>query len=198
MGSNPSPHRYAPHRDIGTGHGHDAQPGAELRGEGGSGDVARVRLAIQEAERLGHNGIGCEHLLLGVLAEEDGPAARVLVAHGVTLDAARRRTDEITGDGWQDSVRWSCSPRATVVLKLAEIEAERLCQVHPSQAHRLLAMITEGEGIPMHLFKELGVDVGKVREDLLDALDVPADAREMYLRQRTAYEQARRRQRCPH
>ncbi len=42
MGSNPYPHRQAPHRDSGTGHGHDAQPGAELRGEGGSGDIAQV------------------------------------------------------------------------------------------------------------------------------------------------------------
>jgi len=83
-------------------------------------------LHIREAERLGHNGIGCEHLLLGILANQDGPAARVLARHGVTLERARRRTGEMIGDGWQESVRWSYSPRATVVRRLAEVEAERL------------------------------------------------------------------------
>jgi hypothetical protein len=106
----------------------------------------------------------------------------------MSYDVART----IVGDGWQDSVRWSHSPRATVVHKLAEIEAERLGQVHPSQAHILLALITEGHGIPMHLFIELGVDVTKVREDLINELDVPDEMRETYLRQRTSYEQARR------
>lgn len=151
----------------------------------------QMPLHIQEAERLGHNGIGCEHLLLGVLADGDDPAAKVLAAHGITLGDARRRIEEITGDGWQDSVRWSYSPRATMVRKLAEVEAERLGQVHPSPAHLLLAMITEGGGIPVHIFNELGVNVGKMREDLLDALEVPDDLREIYLLQRRAYEKAR-------
>lgn len=147
---------------------------------------------VREAERLGHNGIGCEHLLLGILTDEAGPAAKVLAAHGVSLDAARRRTDQIIGDGWQDSVRWSYSPRATVVRKIAELEAERLGQVHPNHLHLLLALITEGKGVPMRLFVEFGVDVLKLREDLLDALDVSDDVRETYLRQRTAVEHARR------
>lgn len=67
---------------------------------------------VQEAERLGHNGIGCEHLLLGVLADEDGVAAKVLAAHGVALEATRRRVAEISGDGWRDSLPWIYSPRA--------------------------------------------------------------------------------------
>jgi ATP-dependent Clp protease ATP-binding subunit ClpC len=159
--------------------------------------AAKMPLHIREAERLGHNGIGCEHLLLGVLADEDAPAAKVLAAHGLTLDAARRRVAEKVGDGWRDSVRWSHSPRATVVLKLAEVEAERLGQLQARPGHLLLAMITEGAGIPMALFDEFGVDVGSVREDLLDALEVPGDLRELYLRQRTAYEQARRWRRPP-
>ena len=87
-------------------------------------------LQIQEAERLGHNGIGCEHLLLGILAEEGDAAAKVLSAHGVTLDGARSWTDKMVGDGWQDSVRWIYSPRANLVRRLAEIEAERLGQAH--------------------------------------------------------------------
>jgi ATP-dependent Clp protease ATP-binding subunit ClpC len=154
-------------------------------------------LHIQEAERLGHNGIGCEHLLLGILADTDDVAAKLLTSHGLTLEAARRRTAELTGDGWRGSIRWTYSPRATVVGKLAEIEAERLGDVGvlnklPSNAHMLLAMITEGAGVPNALFREFGVDVDKLRVDLLEALDVPRDLREAYLRQRTANEQVRR------
>lgn len=162
---------------------------------------AKMPLHIQEAERLGHNGIGCEHLLLGILAETDDVAAKLLTSHGLTLEAARRRTAALTGHGWRDSIRWTHSPRATVVGKLAEIEAERLGDVGvrvgvldklPNNAHMLLAMITEGAGVPNALFREFGVDVDKLRVDLLEALDVPRDLREAYLRQRTANEQARR------
>ena len=149
-------------------------------------------LYIQEAAGLGHNGIGCEHLLLGVLANEDGVAARVLAAHGVALDATRRRVAECIGDGWKESVRWSFSPRATLVLRLAEVEAERLEQLPSNDVHLLLAMITEGGGVPMHVFTKLKVDVGRLRDDLLTALNVPDDLREAYLRQRQTYERAQR------
>jgi ATP-dependent Clp protease ATP-binding subunit ClpC len=152
---------------------------------------ARMPLHIQEAERLGHTYIGCEHLLLGILADKENVAARILTAHGVTLEGTRRHTAAIVGDGGRDSVRWSYTTRATVVGKLAEVEAERLGEGSPGHAHTLLAMLTEGEGVPNALFRELGVDVGKLRMDLLEALDVPTDMREMYLHQRTAYERAR-------
>jgi ATP-dependent Clp protease ATP-binding subunit ClpC len=150
------------------------------------------RLYLREAERLGHNHIGCEHLLLGMLADEGGLAAKVLTAHGVALDAARRRTAEICGDCRQNVARWTHSPRATVVHRLAEVEAERLDQLRPEDAHLLLAMITEGGGIPNKLFAELGVDVARMREDLPDALEVSDDARRTYLRQRRAAERAGR------
>jgi ATP-dependent Clp protease ATP-binding subunit ClpC len=149
-------------------------------------------LYIQEAERLGHNGIGCEHLFLGILADPEGIAAKVLEGHGVTLALARRRTDEMTGDGWKDSVRWSHSPRATVVRKLAEIEAERLGQLEPSDAHFLLALITEGGGIPLRILSEVGVNISELREELVNSLHVPDAEREMYLRQRNAHEAAQR------
>lgn len=149
-------------------------------------------LYLQEARRLGHNGIGCEHLLLGVLADRDGVAAKVLAAHGVALDAMRHRVAEIIGDGWQESLPWSYSPRANLVCALAELEAERLEQIPANDAHLLLALITEGNSVPMSLFDEFGVDVARLREDLLTALGVPADVRTMYLRQRQAYERARR------
>jgi ATP-dependent Clp protease ATP-binding subunit ClpC len=154
--------------------------------------AAAMPLYIQEADRLGHSGIGCEHLLLGILADKDGLAAEVLAAHGVALDATRVRVAELTGDAWQDSVRWKHSPRANVVHRLAEVEAERLEQLPSNDAHRLLAMITEAGSMPMHLFAELSVDITQLRDDLLRALNVPDDLRSLYLRQRQAYERAQR------
>lgn len=152
---------------------------------------SRMPPHVQEAERLGHDYIGCEHLLLGILADEEDVAAKILTAHGVTRDIARRRVAEIVGEGGTGAVHWSLSPRATVVSRLAEVEAERLDEVRPSHTHLLLAMLTEGAGIPNVLLRELDVDVGKLREDLLEALDVPRDIREIYLRQRIASERAR-------
>lgn len=110
----------------------------------------------------------------------------MLAAHGGELDATRHRVAEIIGNGWQDSVRWQCSPRATVVRRLAEVEAERLEELPSNDAHLVLAMITEGGGVPKGLFAELGVDVGQLRDDLLAALDVREDLRGLYVRQRQA------------
>lgn len=155
-------------------------------------------LHIQEAERLGHNGIGCEHLLLGVLANEDSPATKVLAAHGLTLDIARRWTEVVVGDGWRDSVRWSYSPRATVVCRLAEVEAERLGALRPTDAHLLLALITEGRGDPIHLFLERGINLDELRAALLDTLDPPTELRELYVRQRAASERAGRQPGSPY
>ncbi len=152
-------------------------------------------LFVQEAERLGHNYIGCEHLLLGILADAHEPAAKVLVANGVTLEFARHRVNELCDDATPRSARWIHSPRSTVVRKLAEVEAERLGQLSPSHGHTLLAMLTEGEGVPMHLLNEVGVDLAKLREDLLRVLDVPDDVRQIYVRQRVASEQEQARRR---
>jgi ATP-dependent Clp protease ATP-binding subunit ClpC len=154
--------------------------------------AADVRPYIEEAHQLGHNGIGCEHLLLGLLADADGIAAKVLAAHGVELDVARLRVAEIIGNGWEDSVQWRASPRAGLVLRLAEIEAERLEQLPSNDVHLLLAIITEGGGVPTRLFNELKVDVARLRDDLLTALDVPGELRDAYLRQRQSYERAQR------
>lgn len=145
----------------------------------------------REAQRLGHHWIGCEHLLLNVLAEDEGIAARVLARHGVTLEFARRRIAEICGPGDPDAVGHRHSPRSTVVVQLADIEAERLDHGEPTGVHMILAMLTEGEGVPHHLFTECGVDAARLREDLLDALDVAGETRATYLRQRQTRERRR-------
>src|SRR5688572_2073223 len=125
----------------------------------------------REAQRLGHHWIGCEHLLLNVLAEEEGIAAGVLARHGVTLEFARRRIAEMCGAGDPDAVGYLHSPRSIVVMRLADVEAERLDHGDPTGVHVILAMLTEGEGVPNHLFAECGVDTVRLREDLLDALE---------------------------
>ena len=151
-------------------------------------------LFIQEARWLGHDYVGCEHLLLGILADEDGVTAKILGDRGVTLEVARRWIREVVGFGEPGATSdgMTFTPRATVVRRLAEIEAERLGEPRPHDPHLLLAILTEGEGVPDHLLDALGVDVTKLRLDLLDALDVPADLRDAYLRQRTAVERAKR------
>lgn len=151
----------------------------------------------REAQRLGHHWMGCEHLLLNVLADEDGVAAQVLARHGVTLEFARRRTAELCGAGDPKVVGYSLSPRANVVVHLADIEAERLDHGEPTDAHLILAMLTEGAGVPNGLFRECAVDADRLREDLLDALDVTGDTRAAYLRQRRATERRQRAARTP-
>jgi ATP-dependent Clp protease ATP-binding subunit ClpC len=159
-------------------------------------DYGRIqRKAIQEAERLGHTGIGCEHLLLGVLADEQGIAGRILAVHGVTLGAARTRVDRIIGYGWRDAVRWTYSPRATVVERLAAVEAERLGGRQPTGEHLTLALINEGGSIAVTVLMELGVDLRLLRADLVRATDgVLEEVQERYIRDREAYERAEREQ----
>lgn len=155
--------------------------------------------AIQEAEALGHTGVGCEHLLLGVLADDQGVACRILATHGVTLGAARDRVDRIIGDGWRDSTRWTYTTRATVVCALAEVEAERLGGRQPNSAHYALALINEGASVAVTVLMELGVDLSRLRADLIRAMDAISEAdQERYIRQREAYEQAQREEGGPY
>ena len=146
----------------------------------------------REAQRLGHHWIGCEHLLLNVLADEEGPAGRLLARHGLTLEFARLRIAELCGAGDPDVVGHSLSPRANIVVHLADIEAERLDHGQPTGAHLILAMLTEGEGVPNALFSECGVATDRLREDLLDVLGVAGETRAAYLRQRQATERRQR------
>lgn len=80
----------------------------------------------------------------------------------------------------------SLSPRANIVVHLADIEAERLDHGEPTGAHLILAMLTEGEGVPNALLRECGVATDRLRDDLLDVLGVAGEARAAYLRQRQA------------
>ena len=155
--------------------------------------VSQMPLYIQEADRRGDNGIGCEHLFLGILANEKNAAASVLAQHGVNLGLARHRVDDILGEdsAWAESQRWTFSPRATLVMRLADVEAERLGHVLPTDVHMMLALLTEGRGTPITILIECGVSLDALREHLVDALEVSGEDRTTYLRQRAAYEHAK-------
>jgi ATP-dependent Clp protease ATP-binding subunit ClpC len=152
-----------------------------------------MRLALGQAKQLGHHWLGCEHLLLGLLADEQGAVARVLSGHGVTLEAARQETVRIVGPPGEPDpdAGLTFTPRATVVSRLAEVEAERLGELEPRPAHILLALMTEGGSVALHVLSRLGVDLVQLRAELLDALQVPKERCERYIREREAYVRAR-------
>lgn len=137
-------------------------------------------LAEEEARALNHHHKGTEHLLLGLLREGDGVAARVLTTMGVRLPKARSTVEWILGRGdgvASESMDWS--PRARKVLGLAAEEAERLDHPAVDPEHLLVGIIREGRSIPAGQGKgiaagaleTLGVDLRAVQEDVLRAMD---------------------------
>jgi ATP-dependent Clp protease ATP-binding subunit ClpC len=147
-----------------------------------------LQLAAHEAEALGHYWLGCEHLLLGLLADTHGVASAVLSRHGLALEAARdetvrifRREDDPQAADFP-GLKWT--PRATVVVRLADIEAERLGTPTVGTGHLLLALMTEGGSVALRVLTELGVDLVQLRSEVLEALEVPGQRRDRYIRER--------------
>ncbi|MDO8670076.1 MAG: ATP-dependent Clp protease ATP-binding subunit [Dehalococcoidia bacterium] len=128
-------------------------------------------LAQEEAQRLNHNYIGTEHLLLGLLREGEGIAARVLNNLGVELSKVRSAVEFITGRGEQAaSGEIGLTPRAKRVIELAVDEARRLNHHHIGTEHLLLGLAREGEGIAAGVMESLGVSLEKARSHTLEAL----------------------------
>jgi ClpA/ClpB-like protein len=124
-----------------------------------------VQLAQDEARTLKHDYIGTEHILLGLLREEQGPAARVLEGFGVTVE--RVRTQVVTTVGSGDAVtsgQIPFTPRAKKVLELALREALSLNQNHIGTEHILLGLVGENEGLGARLLVELGAPPERIRE----------------------------------
>ena len=126
---------------------------------------AVVVLAQEESRLLGHNYIGTEHLLLGLLAEREGVAARALESLGVTLEAAREQVREIIGPG-SEAPRGHIpfTPRAKKILELSLREALRLGSEVISTEHLLLGLIDEGDGVGAQVLERLGAHSTEVRE----------------------------------
>jgi hypothetical protein len=134
-----------------------------------------VVLAQEEARRLRHAHIGTEHLLLGLLSEGEGVAAKALEALGVSLDAARARVEAIIGRGTDDPVgHVPFTPRAKKVLELSLREAKQYHHRHLGTEHLLLGLVREGEGVGAQVLDALGADARSVRQQVLQLLASPA------------------------
>ncbi|MDD4365082.1 MAG: ATP-dependent Clp protease ATP-binding subunit [Synergistales bacterium] len=131
-----------------------------------------VQLAHREALRLGNDVIGTEHLLLGLLAEGEGVAAHVLGAFGLELEAIRGRVEEIVGRGEpkERPVDLPLSPRAKRVLDLAMREARNMGVNYVGTEHILLGLVAEGEGIAAQVLLASGLDLQKVRAEVVATL----------------------------
>ena len=122
-----------------------------------------VVLAQDEARRLNHNYIGTEHILLGLIHEGDGVAARSLESLGVSLDAVRQQVQEIIGRGQQaPSGHIPFTPRAKKVLELSLREALQLGHGYIGTEHILLGLLREGDGAAAQVLVTLGADLNRV------------------------------------
>jgi hypothetical protein len=127
-----------------------------------------VVLAQEEARMLNHNYIGTEHLLLGLIREGDGLAARALESLGISLDAVRKQVAEIIGHGQQaPSGHIPFTPRAKKVLQLGRDAARDLGHGYIGTEHILLGLIREGGGVAALVLTRLGASLDRVREQVL-------------------------------
>jgi ATP-dependent Clp protease ATP-binding subunit ClpC len=130
-----------------------------------------VVLAQEEARRLNHNYLGTEHILLGLVHEGEGVAARALESLGISLQAVRQQVEEIIGQGQQPpSGHIPFTPRAKKVLELASREALQLGHNYVGTEHILLGLVREGEGIAAQVLVKLGADLNRVRQQVIELL----------------------------
>jgi ATP-dependent Clp protease ATP-binding subunit ClpC len=130
-----------------------------------------LHLAQEEAQRLKHNYIGTEHLLLGLIREGDGVAAKVLSNLGVDLDKARSSVESILGRGNRVVIgEIGLTPRTKKVVELAVDEARHLHHHYLGTEHLLLGLVREGQGIGAGVLESLGVSLEKVRAQTLQVL----------------------------
>ncbi len=130
-----------------------------------------IMLAQEEARRLGHNFVGTEQVLLGLIGEGTGVAAKTLKAMGVTLKDARVEVEKIIGRGSGFvAVEIPFTPRAKRVLELSWDEARQLGHNYIGTEHLLLGLIREGEGVAARVLENLGVDLNKVRSNVIKML----------------------------
>ena len=130
-----------------------------------------IMLAQEEARRLGHNFVGTEQVLLGLIGEGTGVAAKTLKSMGVTLKDARAEVEKIIGRGSGFvAVEIPFTPRAKRVLELSWDEARQLGHNYIGTEHLLLGLIREGEGVAARVLENLGVDLNKVRSNVVKML----------------------------
>src|SRR5918911_1628145 len=130
-----------------------------------------VVLAQEEARMLSHNYIGTEHILLGLIHEGEGVAAKALESLDISLEAVRAQVEEIIGQGERPPpVYIPFTPRAKKVLELSLREALQLGHSYIGTEHILLGLIREGEGVAAQVLQKLGADLNRVRQQVIQLL----------------------------
>ncbi len=138
-----------------------------------------VVLAQEEARLLNHNYIGTEHILLGLIHEGEGVAAKSLESLGISLEAVRAQVEEIIGHGGSaPSGHIPFTPRAKKVLELSLREALQLGHNYIGTEHILLGLIREGEGVAAQVLVKLGADLSRVRQQVIQLLSGYAGGKE--------------------
>lgn len=129
-----------------------------------------LSLAQEEAVRLGHNNIGTEHILLGLVFEGEGIAAKALVALGLDLEKIQREVETMIGKGQGKPLNIAYTPRAKKVIELSMDEARKLGHTYVGTEHILLGLIREGEGVAARVLNNLGISLNKARQQVLQLL----------------------------
>ncbi|ATA58542.1 ATP-dependent protease ATP-binding subunit ClpC [Geobacillus stearothermophilus] len=129
-----------------------------------------LALAQEEAIRLGHNNIGTEHILLGLIREGEGIAAKALMALGLGPDKIQKEVESLIGRGNEVSHTLHYTPRAKKVIELSMDEARKLGHSYVGTEHILLGLIREGEGVAARVLNNLGVSLNKARQQVLQLL----------------------------
>ena len=157
-----------------------------------------VVLAQEEARMLNHNYIGTEHILLGLIHEGEGVAAKALESLGISLEGVRQQVEEIIGQGQQaPSGHIPFTPRAKKVLELSLREALQLGHNYIGTEHILLGLIREGEGVAAQVLVKLGADLNRVRQQVIQLLSrLPGQGARRGRHGRSRRGHARRRRWC--
>jgi ATP-dependent Clp protease ATP-binding subunit ClpC len=129
-----------------------------------------LALAQEEAIRLSHNNIGTEHILLGLVREGEGIAAKALYALGLGAEKIQKEVENLIGRGQEASQTIHYTPRAKKVIELSMDEARKLGHSYVGTEHILLGLIREGEGVAARVLNNLGVSLNKARQQVLQLL----------------------------
>ncbi|WP_409252507.1 ATP-dependent protease ATP-binding subunit ClpC [Bacillus sp. SCS-153A] len=129
-----------------------------------------LALAQEEAIRLSHSNIGTEHILLGLVREGEGIAAKGLAALGLSPDKIQKEVESLIGKGKENSQTIHYTPRAKKVIELSMDEARKLGHSYVGTEHILLGLIREGEGVAARVLNNLGVSLNKARQQVLQLL----------------------------
>ncbi|WP_222599183.1 ATP-dependent protease ATP-binding subunit ClpC [Aquibacillus kalidii] len=129
-----------------------------------------LALSQEEAVRLGHNNIGTEHILLGLVSEGEGIAAKALNTLGLETERIQEEVEQLIGKGQKVSQTIHYTPRAKKVIELSMDEARKLGHSYVGTEHILLGLIREGEGVAARVLNNLGVSLNKARQQVLQLL----------------------------